>query len=199
MNTRKLILVMLISLTSGVFAFAAARNAIRSPAAPVSTAATDPLFDWLGVSQSQRAGLAVQDAAFPEDLRKLRDTLATARATLATALENPATTDAEVQTYVEAVIAAGNASERRTMSYLLTVRHDLTADQQKKLFGLCAQGIREGRGFCWRQGGPAAGPGAGYGPGRGMGQGFRGGNGPGLGGGNGPGGGRNRGVDPQAP
>ncbi len=189
MNTRQLLLVGLISLASGVVAFAAARSAARPATTSTSpTTATDPLFDWLGVPPAQRAALTGHDPGFPDDLSKLRTGLATARASLASALEDPASSSEEIQSRVEAVIAAGNATDRRIVGYIVSVRSHLTPEQQKRLLGLCAQGVREGRGFCWRQGeggGERRGPG--FGSGNGSGPGYGGGYGPGGGGG-----GRNR-------
>jgi hypothetical protein len=86
----------------------------------------------------------------------LRGELDTARARLAELFESVDASDEEIREAVDASIAAHNKLERRVSEYLISVRKHLTPDQQKKLFGLCANEIRECRKRC-RQSGCGAG------------------------------------------
>ena len=163
-------IIVLAALITAFAAFAATRAA-RAPAtfSPSADSATTALMDWLGVATDQRREIFNHDPQFGPDLQKMRDELASQRTALAAALEKPDSPDELITARVEAVLAASNAMERRVTRYLLTVRHHLSADQQQKLFNLCAQGVREGPGWRWRGGrGPGPGPGPGGG-GRGMG------------------------------
>jgi hypothetical protein len=139
-------------------------------------------MDWLQVPADQREAIQQHDPEFAQKLKLLRDTLTAKRADLAATLDDPKSTDDGIRAKLEAVIAADASLERSVVDYVLTVRHHLTADQQQRLFGLCAEGVRQGS---------SAGPGLGFGRGRGFGGGTGGGNG--FRGGMGPGGGRGRG------
>jgi Spy/CpxP family protein refolding chaperone len=137
--------------------------------------ATEAVMDWLGVPAAQRDQFSRHDPQFAADLQRLRDALARGRAELAAALEDGASNDQQIRARSEAVIAASAALERRVTDYLLAIRRHLTPEQQKRLFGICAQGVRQGGGGQWRHGRDGDGP-----PpmGRGMGRGYRGGRGP---------------------
>lgn len=141
--------------------------------------ATDVLLDWLKVTDQQRADLKGHDPAFAEDLKALRVKLQARRDELASALDDGLTPDSQIRDRLEAVIAADAAIERRVADYLLAVRQHLSTEQQRQLFGLCAEGVRKGgggygpgggRGMGWGRGGPttqsgATSPGGGRGPG----------------------------------
>jgi len=60
---------------------------------------------------------------------------------------------------VEAMQREKMATFRRITDYLLSVRDHLTAEQQRRLFGMCAAGIREGYAPSGRGLGRGAGPG----------------------------------------
>jgi hypothetical protein len=181
---RKIILGMLAAALVGVGAYAASVATKPAPKpAQSSDAATAALMDWLQVPANQRSEIQLHDPAFAEDLKALRQTLAVKRADLAAALDDPNASDESIRAKLEALIAADANLERRAADYLLTVRHHLTKDQQRRLFALCAEGVRQGPNCPWRQGLPdgrgQGGQGRGLGPGggRGMGGGFRGGRG----------------------
>ncbi|MGE5609726.1 MAG: hypothetical protein ACM359_10765 [Bacillota bacterium] len=186
MTPRKIILGTLTAAIVGVGAYAAsvATNPVPK-SAPSSDAATQALMDWLQVPANQRSEIQQHDPAFAENLKSLRQTLAIKRADLATSLDDPNASDESIRAKLEALITADATLERRVADYLLTVRHHLTKDQQRRLFALCAEGVRQGSNCPWRQGPPdgigrgQGGQGRGLGPGggRGMGGGFRGGRG----------------------
>jgi Spy/CpxP family protein refolding chaperone len=171
----KVIIAALVTLAAAVGSFTATR-AVR-PASPASTTtapsepSTEAVFDWLRIPADQRAALRANDPSFADDLRRLRAELAGSRSELAAALDQPTTASADIRAKSEAVIAASAALERRVTDHLLSIHEHLTADQQRQLFGLCAEGVRQGRGWQWRhgQGGgrSAGGGGRGMGFGRG--------------------------------
>jgi len=113
-----------------------------------------PLARWLNLDRKTAEEIESHDPQFTEDLKSLQRELASARSTLATLLENENSTNEQIQGQVEKCIAKHNAQERRVAQYLLTVRDHLTSGQQRKLFRLCAEGVRKGRGHGWgRRGG----------------------------------------------
>jgi Spy/CpxP family protein refolding chaperone len=167
--------------------------ATRSRATPpaVEPQPLPPLARQIGLDAEQARVLDAKDPQFAADLQALRDELEKARSELAAAFDDPNTTDDEIRRRIEAVIEAHNRVERRVGEYLITVRDQLTPEQQKRLFGLCAEKVRE-RGKRWRHGrahgresgiendntsehAPGAGQGHGEGQGRGKGRRWRGG------------------------
>lgn len=140
---------------------------------PAADDATELFLDWLQVSPSQRSTIRQREPRFGQELKQLRETMQAQRQALAAALQDPQTPEQEIREKHEAAIAAGNAMERRVVDYLLTVRDHLTPEQQRRLAGLCAQGVTQGQ-WRWRHGqqggGPGGGPGAGGGRGRGWGR-----------------------------
>lgn len=182
MIARMTLLGIVLSAAAGVGAYrwAASQDSTTTASGPAADAATEALAAWLGLTSEQRAQVARDDPRFAADLSQLRVELQARRDALATKLEAAQASDAEIESVVEARIAAQNALERRVTKYLLAVRPHLSAEQQRKLFGLCAEEVRQAGGRRWRggAGGEAAGPGRGpgpHGPGRGRGNGWRGG------------------------
>jgi uncharacterized membrane protein len=171
MNRTRIMAVTLLALGVGVGAYAATR-AVRSTTA-ADGAAVEALMEWLAVPTTQRAELRQHDPDVGSDLRRLRGELTSRRSELAAALDDPRSSSAVIEQRVEAVISATAAVERRVLRYLLTVRDHLSADQQRRLFALCARNIREGGGPPWRQGrGPDGQGRGGGGRGRGWGGGW---------------------------
>lgn len=176
MTARRVLAVVLIT-AAVVVAFAGTYAArVRSTATTVPTtsaASVEPLLNWLGVPADQRVEIRNHDPRFAEDLARLRADLAGARDALASALENPQASDEEVRSRVEAALAANAAMERRVTDYVLAIRHHLTGDQQQRLLGLCAEGVRQGpgRGRHMGMGMGMGGGGGPRGPGRGAGRG----------------------------
>jgi Spy/CpxP family protein refolding chaperone len=171
-NPHRFIFAALLTVAAGIGSFAATLAA-RSGAPTAATtspadASSDAVFDWLGVPAEQRAELRSHDPAFTDDLRRLRAALADRRSELATALDQIATTDVEIRAKSEAIIAASAALERRVTAHLLSIRPNLSPEQQRQLFQLCAEGVRQGQGMQWRRG-QGGGQGPGFGGGRGMG------------------------------
>ncbi|MGB2986880.1 MAG: hypothetical protein WBE26_13495 [Phycisphaerae bacterium] len=108
-----------------------------------------PLARWLDLDKKTADEIGSHDPQFSEDLKSLQRELAGARSALATLLEDENATNERIRGQVENCIAKHNAQERRVAQYLLTVRDHLTPVQQKKLFRLCAEGVRKGRGHGW--------------------------------------------------
>lgn len=132
----------------GTFAGTVASRPASAPASSVDEA-TEALLTWLKASDAQRAELRGHDAGFAGDLKTLREDLATKRAGLAAVLENADALPQTVRARLDEVLTAQAAVERRVADYLLSVRSHLTADQRRQLFGLCAEGVRQGRGWQW--------------------------------------------------
>ncbi len=108
-----------------------------------------PLGRWLELDQKTAEEIEALDPRFAEERKSLQDELADARAALATLLEDENVTNERIRGRIEDCIAKHNALERRVAQYLLTVRDHLTLAQQKRLFRLCAEGVRKGRGHGW--------------------------------------------------
>ena len=190
---RRMLIGALLVLVGGLAGFGvtfAVRSA-RAQVQPVDRAATDAVLDWLQVPAEQREAIRAHDPAFGTELKRLREESAASRAALATALEDSDATHEQIRARSESGIAAAAALERRVTEHLLAIRDHLTPEQQKRLFGLCAEGVRQGRGWQWRHG-QSGEPGKGMGMGRGMGRGYRGGRGDGQ-----PPGATTRASDPQ--
>lgn len=141
----------LIGGTLAVAAFAAT-VAWPQPASQPANPAQRGLSKWLGLSERQQAEVGSVDAEFEADTLRLRNELAQARSGLTGRLETTRSTDAEILADVERVITAHDALERRVAQHLVKLRPHLTAAQQKRLFDLCAEGVREAGGRRWRGG-----------------------------------------------
>jgi Spy/CpxP family protein refolding chaperone len=137
------------SLAAAAFA---ATVAWPQPASQPADPAERGLSKWLGLSERQQAEVGSVDAEFEADTLRLRNELAQARSELAAQLERTASTDAEILAQVERVITAHDALERRVAQHLVKLRPHLTVAQQKRLFDLCAEGVREAGGRRWRGG-----------------------------------------------
>lgn len=152
--------------------------------------AQSPVAKRLRLDPEQAKIIEASDPQFIDDLRALRRNLEQARSMLAAAFEDENISDDEIRDRVEAAIEAHNRLERRVAEYLIAVRDHLTPKQQRQLYGLCAEKVRE-CGRRWRRGwgrhddAPGGGFGRGKGRGRGGGQGR--GEGHGQGQGQGPG------------
>jgi Spy/CpxP family protein refolding chaperone len=148
----------------GTLAFSA--GVISRPAAPTAAATTRAsaaLMDWLAATPQQRAQLESRDPGFADELARLRADLEQRRSEFAAALDSSTTSDNVIRARLEAVLSANAALERRIADYLLLARANLTAEQQRKLFGLAAEEVRRG-GWRARQGGEGGrGRGNGYG------------------------------------
>ena len=137
------------------------------------------LSRWLDLSAERAEDVRKADPDFQQESGLLTANLAAEREKLAALIEDPASSDKQVLEHVERVIAAHDALERRVARHVLAIRPHLTADQQKRLMGLCASGVREA-GRPWRRGrGQGGGQGLGQGGGQGLGQGGGQGKGPG--------------------
>jgi len=110
---------------------------------PPTAAAASPLACCFDMEPEQAESIAAQDPTFTQDLRILRGRFQDAQTALVAAFEMESATDEEIRSRVEAAIEAHNKLERRMANYIIKVRSHLTPCQQKRLFGLCAQNIRE--------------------------------------------------------
>jgi Spy/CpxP family protein refolding chaperone len=147
--------------------------------------ARGPLPKWLGLEAEEAAAIEAVDPQFSEDLLKSRGEVDDARAALIALFAKPDVTDDELRAQIDAVIDAHNRVEHRVADYLVSVRRYLTPAQQKRLFSLCADEVRQcrrrwQRGHCPACGAPRGtalrpgrgqGQGKGAGPGRGFGRG----------------------------
>ncbi len=149
------------------------------------------LARWLNLTEDQRRQIVEKDSGFWKEVMDLRESLAGERDKLAKLLEDPKATDQQISEQFEKMISEGNQLERRVVKHLLSVRGSLTPEQQEKLLGLCARGVRQNMGWCGGPGGMGPGPrgmggpggpgwgrfrggaGMGQGPGQGMGQRWR--------------------------
>lgn len=127
----------------------AARSQTSSEGEPY---VASPLARWLELDKSTDEEIERHDPQFAEERAALQQELAEARSTLAKLLESDGVTDEQIRQQVETCIAVHNRLERRVADYLLAVRDHLTPAQQKKLFRLCAEGVRKGRGRGWGRG-----------------------------------------------
>ena len=139
-----------------------------------------PLTRWLDLDEDTAKEIEGLDPRFAEERKSLQAELAGARSALASLLEEENVTNERIRGQIEDCITKHNVLERRVAQYLLTVRDHLTPAQQKKLFRLCAEGVRKGRGHGWGRGGGRGGGqceccGRGGGRGRGHGGGHDGG------------------------
>lgn len=105
---------------------------------------------WLSVTSEQRRQIQQLDPDFYNDVVAQRELLAEQRDRLATLLEDTDATNEEITEQVERSIALGNDLERRVTKHLLLLRKILTPDQQKRLFGLAASGVRRRMAWCGR-------------------------------------------------
>jgi hypothetical protein len=118
---------------------------------------------WLELSPEQSQIIARQSPTFLSDIVNLRDRLALERDQLAKLFEDPSVTDQRILEQTDRLIALGSETERLVTRYILTLRKHLTPQQQRKLFELCATGVRQQMAWCGR----GRGGGAGFGAGRG--------------------------------
>jgi hypothetical protein len=155
----------------GAFTATVATRPASAPAAATDSA-TEALLTWLQATDAQRAELRGHDLGFASDLKRLREALAAKRALLAGALDDADASPEAVRARLEEVLAAQAAIERRVTDYLLSVRDHLTSAQRRELFGLCAEEVRQGRGWQWgrQQHGNATSRPAGAGQGQGQGR-----------------------------
>ena len=155
-------------LAVGLAAFLATVKA--APSAVSTGANAAPLYRWLAMSPAQQQEIAQDDPTFEADSTALRDKILATRNTLASMLEAPDATEAEILAQVDRVSAAENALQRRITQYVLRIRNHLTNQQQLNLMGLCANAVRSqgyGGGRGMGRGGMGGGYGRGYRGGRG--------------------------------
>jgi hypothetical protein len=108
------------------------------------------LGTWLGMSPAQLKKIQSVDPTFAEESTKLERSLFEERQKLANLFDSEEATAEGIQQQVEKVIAADNALERRVASHLIALRPHLSSEQRARLYGRCAQGIREAGGCRWR-------------------------------------------------
>lgn len=139
-------MIMLLCLLAGTGAFLGTVLARQDAPPAAALAEQAPLLDWLGVSTNQRAELAALDPDFTREAETLRQELLRQRQALADLLEDPAATEPAVLGQLQQVNDAEQALQRRIVRYVMTVREDLTVQQQMRLMGLASQGLCGGGG-----------------------------------------------------
>jgi Spy/CpxP family protein refolding chaperone len=150
MITRGSLIGFLVTLIAGVGAYTVTvQTRPATPTAASVTSATETLLIWLGASETQKAELRGHDPTFAADLNQLKTELQNKKQEFAALLEKADVSDDAVRSQLEAVLNNSNAIERRVANYLLSVRDHLTPEQRRKLFGLCADEVRQGGGHQW--------------------------------------------------
>ncbi len=145
---RKLLTTFLLCLAAGSLTFLT--TVLAKPAGSNDAAKAtveNPALIWLGISPAQRAEIEQDDPRFADESSGLMAELLRARQALAALLESSTAGDQQILDQVDLVNEIEHRLERRVTQYVLRVRHHLTADQQKRLMGLCAQGF-QGHGRC---------------------------------------------------
>lgn len=127
------------------------------PASELKPRFGSPLVRWLDLDKKTAEEIESLDPGFAGERKSLQEELAEARSALATLLEDENVTNERIRGQIEYCIAKHNMLERRVAQYLLTVRDHLTPAQQKRLFRLCAEGVRKGRGRGWGRAGGGGG------------------------------------------
>ncbi len=161
MRNRKPLYLLAFCITVFAASLAGTIVARSQPSSQARTRLGSPLARWLDLDVTTSKQIEELDPRFAEDLKSCQKELTIARSSLAALLEDETAPNDRIRGQIEDCIAKHNALERRVAQYLLTVRNHLTPDQQKKLFRLCAQGVRKGRGNGWGRANHAEGDGAG--------------------------------------
>ncbi len=91
----------------------------------------------LQLTDEQLAIAAQKDPAFEQDVQQSQSQLLTERQALRSLLENNQEPNGQITQQIERIITAHNALEKRLISYVLIMREHFTAQQQKRLIGLC--------------------------------------------------------------
>lgn len=181
MDRKTTALLAIVAFVCGAVSFLNARSAALNN----QKAARGSSQPWL----SDASPVAVElEENFAKELDRLRSTLVEQQKSLASALEDPCTSNEVVLEHTENVITAHEHMIRRVGEHLIELRGQLPAGNRDYLMGLCAEAARGpmrrlgGRaGGYGRQNGSGRGPeGRGYGYGRSGGTGRRGGGGNGL-------------------
>ena len=169
MIQRTTISILLLSLVAFLGGLIGSIRAQSQGEAPKGEAAPPDLPPWgrcLGVGPDRMAEIESRDPTFRADLADLRTELAEHRRQLADLFDIADSSDEDIRAAVEQIIETRSRLERRVTEYLLAVRPELTPRQQKKLFEICAEGVRGGHGRGWGRGGGEGGWGGGRGGGR---------------------------------
>ncbi|MBN1346255.1 MAG: periplasmic heavy metal sensor [Phycisphaerae bacterium] len=179
MMSRTNMAILVVSAVIGVTTFFLTRSSIGQTSTPTTVVTPqdqrprwgriEAMSRWLDLTDGQRAAIEKLDPTFWSEGIAHREQLAAERDKLAKLLEDPTSPDKQITDQVEAIIRLGNDMERRVTRHLLAVRKNLTPDQQKKLFGLAASGVRERMAWCDRPCGRGAGAGWGAAAGQGRG------------------------------
>ncbi len=151
------LLIVLAALGAGVGAFLAtiASRGATPPCPP------QPIARWLGLAPEQANEVDKADPTFAAQTEKMRVDLCERRDKLAALLEDAQSPKERILDQVELVIAAQDMLTRRVAAHLLAIRPLLTSQQQQRLMGMCASGLRCAAPCRWRGG--EAGQGSGRG------------------------------------
>jgi len=142
---------MLPAVAAGIFGLSLTVTWMARGSAGTPAPALSPMAAWLGLSEQQEAALGRQNAEFAEQLEGRRHKLDGERLRLAGMLERPEVSDEALRAQFDAVIDAGNQLERLVAEHLIRIRPHLSGVQQQRLFGLCADTVRQ----CCRPGAEA--------------------------------------------
>ena len=97
----------------------------------------------LQLTDEQLSIAAQQDPTFEDDVRRMQEQLLADRSALLSLLESKQDPNGHLTQLVEQLIVSHNALEKRLIDYVLTMRPYFTAEQQKRLMGLCRQSCQQ--------------------------------------------------------
>ncbi len=117
----------------------------------------------MGLGPERMEQIESLDPTFHNEMKELRIQVHELRQQLANLFEAADSSDEDIRAAVERIIEARSTLERRVTEHLLVVRTELTAEQQKRLFDICAEGLRGGPGKGWGRGRGGRGHGGGRG------------------------------------
>ncbi len=80
-----------------------------------------------------------KDPDFEEDIRQLQGAVLSERRQLYSLLEDQQNLNGQITQQIENLIATHNVLEKRLIGYVLTMRPHFSAQQQKRLIGLCGK------------------------------------------------------------
>jgi hypothetical protein len=147
-STVSILLLCGVAFIGGLAASLAARSGEGDVGPTTQPHRRHPLGGYLKLDPERRARIEALDPTFFDDLATLRKELEAHRRELAGLLDSAESTNDEIRDCVERSIEAHNRLERRVLEHLLTVRAELTPEEQKRLFHSISKQIRgHGRGF----------------------------------------------------
>ena len=151
-TTVSILVLSLVAFLGGLIGSIRAQSQPEAPKGETAPADPPPWGRCLGISPERMTEIEALDPTFRTDLAQLRAELAERRQNLADLFETADSSDQDIRAAVEQIIETRTLLERRVTEHLLVVRHELNPQQQKKLFDIFAEGVRQGHGRGWGRG-----------------------------------------------